>query len=128
MLFAGRQRVVQSGGCLEARSAVTAGTDEGRDLLDRRHTCAAAAELRLALDEDDIALALLEPVDDRERLRVDVLSGARDEAIDEPGVIRRANRVPLRERLFECQLGRRELSRVVEQRAEERAARVRNGS
>jgi len=106
--------MMQSGGCLEPRAAITARADERRDLLDRRHARAAAAELRLALDEDDIALALLEPVDDRERLRVDVLSGARDEAIDEPGVVRRANRLPFCERLFERQLGRRELPRVVE--------------
>jgi len=73
-------------------------------------------------------LPLVEPVDDRQRLGVDFLSRARDEAIDEPGVVRRANRVPLGERLFERQLGRRELPCVVEQRAEERPPRVRNGS
>ena len=70
MLAAGRQRVMQTRRRLEPQPLVAAAADELRDLLDGGNARAAAAQLRLALAEDDVALPLLGPVDDSEWLGV----------------------------------------------------------
>ena len=64
VLALGAHRMVQPGRRLEGQPEVARRDEEGRDLLDRRHLCAAAAELRLRARGGDrgerVAPALLE--------------------------------------------------------------------
>ena len=121
-----RQRVMQAGGRLEQRAALATRADERGDLLDGRHACAAATELRLPIAEHDVTLALLRAVDDRKELRIIRVDLVRpdDEPVDEPRVVRRSDSLPLRERRFQRKLRRREDARVVPSMRQQCATRV----
>src|SRR5215211_8098731 len=115
---------MQAGRRHEPQAVVAAATHELRAPIDRSDARTAAPELRLALAVHDVALTLLRPVDDRERLDVHVLAGAGHEAVHEPRIVGRTNTTPLLQRLVERQLRRREYAGVVPQAREQRPPRV----